>query len=332
RRGIGYVIQQTGLMPHMTVYDNIVTVPRLLKWDEKKNRDIAERLMNRVELPVEYLDRYPSELSGGQQQRIGVIRALAANPKIVLMDEPFGVLDPITRHALQELVKELRVEFGSTFVFVTHDMDEALNLADRIAVWHEGDLIQYDTPDEILRNPANEHVRGFLGEERLMQAQTDFITVKEIMLTTPLTATLGMSLAKAITIMRDNHVDSLFVIDDDHHLKGLLTLNDLASRTANSSLSVADVMHTRIRPVFEDALVQDTTTQILKGRIPNMPVVDREGRLTGLVTRSALVNLVYNSIWGDEEEIDKLTDEPVFENAETTAVHPIDATTEGADK
>ena len=155
---------------------------------------------------------------------------------------------------------------------------------------------------------------------------------KEIMLTTPLTATLGMSLAKAITIMRDNHVDSLFVIDDDHHLKGLLTLNDLASRTANSSLSVADVMHTRIRPVFEDALVQDTTTQILKGRIPNMPVVDREGRLTGLVTRSALVNLVYNSIWGDEEEIDKLTDEPVFESAETTAVHPIDATTEGADK
>ena len=332
RRGIGYVIQQTGLMPHMTVYDNIVTVPRLLKWDEKKNRDIAERLMNRVELPVEYLDRYPSELSGGQQQRIGVIRALAANPKIVLMDEPFGALDPITRDALQELVKELQVEFGSTFVFVTHDMDEALNLADRIAVWHEGDLIQYDTPDEILRNPANEHVRGFLGEERLMQAQTDFITVKEIMLTTPLTATLGMSLAKAITIMRDNHVDSLFVIDDDHHLKGLLTLNDLASRTANSSLSVADVMHTRIRPVFEDALVQDTTTQILKGRIPNMPVVDREGRLTGLVTRSALVNLVYNSIWGDEEEIDKLTDEPVFENAETTAVHPIDATTEGADK
>lgn len=173
RRGIGYVIQQTGLMPHMTVYDNIVTVPRLLKWDEKKNRDIAERLMNRVELPVEYLDRYPSELSGGQQQRIGVIRALAANPKIVLMDEPFGALDPITRDALQELVKELQVEFGSTFVFVTHDMDEALNLADRIAVWHEGDLIQYDTPDEILRNPANEHVRGFLGEERLMQAQTD---------------------------------------------------------------------------------------------------------------------------------------------------------------
>src|SRR5699024_11750863 len=115
--------------------------------------------------------------SGGQQQRIGVIRALAANPKIVLMDEPFGALDPITRDALQELVKELQVEFGSTFVFVTHDMDEALNLADRIAVWHEGDLIQYDTPDEILRNPANEHVRGFLGEEGLMHAQTDIITV-----------------------------------------------------------------------------------------------------------------------------------------------------------
>ncbi|RPA60416.1 ATP-binding cassette domain-containing protein [Aerococcus agrisoli] len=328
RRGIGYVIQQTGLMPHLTVYDNIVTVPRLLKWDEKKNREIAERLMKRVELPLEYLDRYPSELSGGQQQRIGVIRALAANPKIVLMDEPFGALDPITREALQELVKELQVEFGSTFVFVTHDMDEALNLSDKIAVWHEGELIQYDTPDEILRNPANEHVRGFLGEDRLLQAQTEFITVKEIMITQPLTATMGMSLARAISVMRKNRVDSLFVVDDDHRLKGLLTLNDVASRSAHSNLSVADVMHTNLRPVLEDALVQDTATRILKGRIPNMPVVDKEGHLTGLVTRTALVNLVYNSIWGDEEEIDNLTDEPVIN---PTPVNT-SATTEGAEK
>ncbi|MHA6602685.1 ABC transporter ATP-binding protein [Aerococcus urinae] len=171
RRKIGYVIQQIGLMPHMTIYDNIVTVPRLLKVDEEECKRIAHRLLKRVELPEDFLDRYPSELSGGQQQRVGVIRALAANPEIVLMDEPFGALDPITRDSLQELVKDLQREYGSTFVFVTHDMDEALTLADRIAIWRDGDLVQYDTPDNIIQNPADDYVRDFLGEDR--QGLTD---------------------------------------------------------------------------------------------------------------------------------------------------------------
>lgn len=126
RRQIGYAIQQTGLLPHLTVYENIVTVPRLLDWKEEKCKETAERLMKRVDLPLEMLERYPSELSGGQQQRIGVIRALAANPSIVLMDEPFGALDPITRDALHDLVIDLQEEYNNTFVFVTHDMDEAL--------------------------------------------------------------------------------------------------------------------------------------------------------------------------------------------------------------
>src|SRR5699024_2645000 len=146
RRQIGYVIQQVGLMPHMTVYENIVMVPKLLKWDKDKQREIAERLIKRVDLPVSFLDRYPQELSGGQQQRIGVIRALAADQKIILMDEPFGALDPITRASLQKLIKKLQKEMGKTIVFVTHDMDEALSLADKIAILDKGRLVQFDTP------------------------------------------------------------------------------------------------------------------------------------------------------------------------------------------
>lgn len=128
RRSIGYVIQQIGLMPHMTIRENIVLVPKLLKWSKEKKDQKAEELIKLVDLPVEYLDRYPAELSGGQQQRIGVVRALAAEQDIILMDEPFGALDPITRDTLQDLVKELQQKLGKTFIFVTHDMDEAINL------------------------------------------------------------------------------------------------------------------------------------------------------------------------------------------------------------
>ena len=138
RRQIGYVIQNIGLMPHMTVKDNILMVPKLLKWDQAKLDETAKRMIKLAELPEEFLDRYPSELSGGQQQRIGVVRALAAEQDIILMDEPFGALDPLTRDTLQIMVKELQEELGKTFVFVTHDMDEALKLATRIVIMSKG--------------------------------------------------------------------------------------------------------------------------------------------------------------------------------------------------
>ena len=155
RRRIGYVIQQIGLMPHMTIYENVTLVPSLLKWDEERRRAAAKRLMKRVGLDESFLERYPAELSGGQQQRVGVIRALAADPEIILMDEPFGALDPITRDSLQQLIKRLQKELGKTVVFVTHDMDEALALADRIVIMDKGRVVQFDAPENILQNPAN---------------------------------------------------------------------------------------------------------------------------------------------------------------------------------
>src|SRR5699024_8616571 len=163
RRKIGYDLQQIGLLPHMTIKENIELVPKLHKWAQEKKDEKAKELIRLVDLPESFLDRYPSELSGGQQQRIGVVRALAAEQDIILMDEPFGALDPITRDTLQDLVKELQKKLGKTFIFVTHDMDEAIKLADKICIMSHGKVVQYDTPDNILKAPANDFVRDFIG-------------------------------------------------------------------------------------------------------------------------------------------------------------------------
>lgn len=152
RRNIGYVIQKVGLLPHMTVGENIELVPYLQKWDKKKRRARAEELLQLVNLEAsQFIDRYPNELSGGQQQRVGVARALAVNPDIILMDEPFSAVDPLTRDQLQEELSKLQNEVKKTIVFVTHDMDEALKLGDRIAVMKDGKILQYDTPENILK-------------------------------------------------------------------------------------------------------------------------------------------------------------------------------------
>ncbi|GAC45563.1 osmoprotectant transport system ATP-binding protein [Pediococcus acidilactici NGRI 0510Q] len=180
RRKIGYVIQNIGLMPHMTIRENITLVPKLLKWPEEKRNERAKEMIKLVDLPEEYLDRYPSQLSGGQQQRIGVVRALAADQDIILMDEPFGALDPITREDLQDLVKDLQERLGKTFIFVTHDMDEALRLSSRIVVMTGGKQVQVDTPENILRHPANDFVANLIGQDRLIQAKPSITTVGQV--------------------------------------------------------------------------------------------------------------------------------------------------------
>ncbi|KAB2342506.1 ATP-binding cassette domain-containing protein [Actinomadura rudentiformis] len=167
RRGIGYVIQQAGLFPHRTIVDNIATVPFLLGWDKKKARARSHELMERVGLDPKLAKRYPAQLSGGQQQRVGVARALAADPPIMLMDEPFSAVDPIVRASLQDEFLRLQNDLEKTIVFVTHDIDEAIKLGHKIAVFQVGGkLAQYATPEEILDAPADDFVRDFLGGER----------------------------------------------------------------------------------------------------------------------------------------------------------------------
>src|SRR5690625_956371 len=222
RRFIGYVIQQIGLFPHMTIEENISLVPKLLNWPEQQRKLRAKELLELVDMDPDYLKSYPHELSGGQQQRIGVLRALAADPPLILMDEPFGALDPITRDGLQDEFINLQQSLGKTIVFVTHDMDEAIKLADRIVILKDGEIVQVGTPDEILHNPANEFVEEFIGKERLVQAKPTIETVEQIMNPKPATVTKDKPIKEAIQIMKQQRVDTLLVVDGCQVLKGFI--------------------------------------------------------------------------------------------------------------
>jgi osmoprotectant transport system ATP-binding protein len=286
----------------MTIRDNITLVQKLLKVRDEERNKTAEKMIDLVELPREMLDRYPSELSGGQQQRIGVVRALAADQDIILMDEPFGALDPITRDALQDLVKDLQERLGKTIVFVTHDMDEALKLANRIVIMSGGKVIQFGTPDEILRNPANEFVEELIGEDRLLQAKPDATIVGEVALANPITITREHSLQEAIRLMRQKRVDTLLVVDESNHLEGYIDV-EVIDRERGSGKSVGEVMNPQVFFVKQSALLRDTLRRILTRGIKYVPVVDEEKRLVGILTRASLVDIVYDVIWGEEETV-----------------------------
>lgn len=229
RRSIGYVIQQTGLFPHYTLEQNIGLVPDLKGWDKAKKKQRVYELLELVGLdPDTFASRYPKELSGGQQQRVGVARALAADPEIILMDEPFGALDPITREQLQDEVLRLQQDMKKTIVFVTHDMDEALKMGDRIGVMKSGTMVQLDSPETLLREPGHGFVEEFIGKNRVYQNPT-FIPVTEVMRRNPATVSLNRSPLRAITFMRQRKTDTLLVLTEDGVLAGLVSAYDLQS-------------------------------------------------------------------------------------------------------
>ncbi len=314
RRKIGYVIQQIGLFPHMSVYDNIVLVPRLLKWDERKNREIAEDLIKKVDLPLSYLDKFPGELSGGQQQRIGVIRALAANQDIILMDEPFGALDPITRDSLQKLVKKLQKEMGKTIIFVSHDMDEALTLADKIVIMNKGTVVQFDTPENILKNPKNDYVRDLLGEEKLNEAKTSLNSVETIMIKDPVSISKDKTTYDALVLMRQKRVDNMFITDSENHLCGYLNMFDIGSK-GRRVLPLYKVMKKALS-ITKETKIMDAIRQIWKLDVKNLPVVDGENHFVGLITRATIVDTIYTNLWGSNE-IENISD---YENEKTTVI------------
>ncbi|AHC43673.1 glycine/betaine ABC transporter ATP-binding protein [Bacillus amyloliquefaciens] len=303
RRSIGYVIQQIGLFPHMTIQQNITLVPKLLKHSAEKRKERARELLKLVDMGPEYLDRYPHELSGGQQQRIGVLRALAAEPPLILMDEPFGALDPITRDSLQEEFKKLQKTLHKTIVFVTHDMDEAIKLADRIVILKAGEIVQAGTPDEILRFPANEFVEEFIGKERLIQSSSpDIERVEQIMNPDPVTVTPEKTLSAAIQLMHAERVDSLLVIDEKNVLQGYVDV-EMIDRKRRQAVTVAEVLERDLYTVRSGTLLRDAVHKILKRGVKFVPVLDEDGRLTGIVTRASLVDIVYDSIWGEENQL-----------------------------
>jgi osmoprotectant transport system ATP-binding protein len=238
RRGIGYVIQQIGLFPHMTIEANVATVPKLVGWDKQRTRARSRELLDLVGLdPDEYAKRYPAQLSGGQRQRVGLARAMAADPPLMLMDEPFGAIDPITRDRLQNDFLRLHREVRKTVIFVTHDIDEAIKMGDRICILRQGGrLAQYDTPEAILANPADEFVADFVGADRGLK-RLGLRTVGELdtLATTPVTngdprpeAGPDMTLRDALSLMLTAGSSELEVRDDGGGVRGYLTLEALS--------------------------------------------------------------------------------------------------------
>jgi len=301
RRNMGYIIQQTGLFPHMTVKENIEIIPKVEKRDQK---EIAKRTLELMEMvglnPDEFLDRYPSELSGGQQQRVGVARAFATDPEIILMDEPFSALDPITRYGLQEELINLQAEFNKTIVFVTHDMDEAIKIADMICIMKDGEILQYDTPENILKNPCNDFVLEFVGKNRIWTSP-EFIKAEDIMIDTPVTCLSNMTLLRCMEKMRSSKVDSLMVIENkSKKLLGIIRAKQIQAQTDRTQ-EVGKIMSTDLLSVMPSDSIVDVLKVVDENNVTNIPVLDEDKTLLGLITKSSLVTTLSQQYLDSEE-------------------------------
>lgn len=294
RRNIGYVIQNTGLFPHMTIKENLELIPKLKGEDPAAIEKKTNELLDIVGLnPKEYLHRYPKELSGGQQQRIGVARAFSTNSDIILMDEPFSALDPVTRSSLQDELFQMQKELNKTIIFVTHDMDEAIKIADKICILKDGDILQYDTPENILKNPANDFVEGFIGKRRVWN-NPELMLAEDIMIPNPVKITAMRTVLQAIEIMKDNKVDSLMVTDKQNVLKGLVTLKSIQLLNRNTSIEM--IMEHNVLSVSQDANLISVLATMNEHKIGYLPVVNSAKQLTGLITRSSILSALSSQL------------------------------------
>ncbi len=279
RRGIGYVIQSIGLMPHRNIADNIGMVPRLIGWDGARIKERIDELVEIFQLDTEMLTRYPSELSGGQRQRVGVARALAADPPVMLMDEPFAAVDPIVRERLQDQFLEIQERLKKTIVFVTHDIDEAVKLADRIAILNVGGVIeQYATPEEILREPANDFVRSFVGRERGLK-RLALIKVADIeTVLGPVVAPQAPS-SRALTEMEAYGLDWVSVVLDGE----LLGWIDRATAESTETVNPDDALPFSAYVTAESSL-REALEAIVTSRTQVAVVVTEGQRYRGILT------------------------------------------------
>jgi osmoprotectant transport system ATP-binding protein len=291
RRQMGYVIQNIGLFPHMTICENVATVPKLLKWNKKRIKKRVDELLNMVSLePSVYRNRYPSELSGGQKQRIGVIRALAAEPSTILMDEPFSALDPISRGQLQDELIRLQQEIKKTIIFVTHDMDEAIKIADQIIIMKDGQVIQKGTPNEVLTNPANKFVKKFIGVQRLENAKT-LPPLDEFINEDYSAISAQHTVEEAIELMVHNNVAEITVIDPQKKYLGIITLCDVL---ANKKAGLKELINTSRQPIRENEDINVVIKEIGKGETFIIPVISEDQTLVGLLDRNQLFQALQN--------------------------------------
>ncbi len=284
RRSIGYVIQQIGLFPNMTIQDNICVVPDLLGWDKAKSRKRAAELLELVNLdPGIFLNRYPKELSGGQQQRVGVIRALAADPPVLLMDEPFGAIDPINRAVIQDEFLKMQKEIRKTIAFVSHDIDEAIKMADKIAIFRDGKLVQYSSPDDLLARPANDFVASFLGSDRTLK-RLSLLSVADVMLGGQIRVTAQDDVAKARDMMREAGHKNIVMVGPKGRARGYVHLNDIADTQGRveehyQALPTVVNVHDDLRTAVSRMFRHDVTW---------LACVDDDGFFKGFITQRAI--------------------------------------------
>jgi osmoprotectant transport system ATP-binding protein len=302
RRGIGYVIQQIGLFPHLTVADNIATVPRLLGWDRGRIRARVDELLDLVSLDAhETRDRFPGQLSGGQRQRVGVARALAVDPPLMLMDEPFGAIDPINRERLQNEFLRLQREIRKTVVFVTHDIDEAIKMGDRIAIMEEGGhLAQYAPPAELLMYPANRFVEEFVGADRALK-RLALQRVRDVDLWRAPLVRVGEPTAEARAKLAESEVPFPLLIDGDGRPLGWLSERGLDGER------VTEVLRSEPRPLLDiDDVLRDALSDLLAEEAQYGPVVDERGAIRGVLS----IEILSQALKTDPEQVPSGADAP----------------------
>lgn len=296
RRHIGYVIQQIGLFPNMTVAENICVVPKLLKFDKARCDQIVHDMLKLVGMEA-HANKYPSELSGGQQQRIGVLRALAGNAPIVLMDEPFGALDPQTREILQNEVKNIQQKLGKTVIFVTHDMGEALKLADTIIFMDAGQVAQIASPEEMLEHPASDRIRDFLG--KYAPESKPASTVDRFMRTNVQAVKKNRGVMECAERMARYSVDTLLVEDETGHYLGTVSIGDIR-RWGRELSSIEPIVRTTARTVYVGEDAKESFDYLLETSASYVIVLNADNTIAGIVTKTSVARSVAESLWKEE--------------------------------
>jgi osmoprotectant transport system ATP-binding protein len=300
RRRIGYVIQQIGLFPHMTIADNIATVPKMLGWDKKRISDRTDELLETVGIDLSYRDRYPKELSGGQRQRIGVARAMAADPSVLLMDEPFGAIDPITRDRLQDEFLRLQQEIRKTIVFVTHDIDEAIKMGDRIAILkQQSKIAQYDTPEKILTDPADDFVADFIGGGASIK-RLSLSTVEDIEPADWPVASLADGYEHVQEKMQSSDKRYVLLLDDQNRPSRWVSAEDIE----DDDTSLEEAGRPAVAIVEANSSLYNTLDTMITSYKGSAIVVDGEGRYQGVVDFDTVLEAI-NAMRPEEQTRDR---------------------------